>query len=72
MTRSQIALSLLVASFLCPSALAAGEAKTDKKGELLIGYVDMKRAIIEVEEGRRAKAALAKTFEIKQKALTVR
>lgn len=35
----------------------------------LIGYVNLQRAILEVEEGKRAKAELKKTFEKKQKAL---
>lgn len=39
------------------------------KGGTLIAYVNLQRAILEVEEGKRAKAALKVTFEKKQKAL---
>jgi outer membrane protein len=38
--------------------------------EMLIGYVDIQRAIVEVDEGKRAKEALKATFEKKQKALS--
>lgn len=38
----------------------------------VIGYVNMQRAILEVDEGKRAKAALKKSFEVKQQALTKR
>jgi outer membrane protein len=38
----------------------------------LIGYVNLQRAILEVEEGKRAKANLKKTFEKKQTDLSKR
>lgn len=38
----------------------------------MIGYVNIQRAILEVEEGRRAKDALKSTFENKQKRLSER
>ncbi len=36
------------------------------KGELLIGYVNLQRAILEVEEGKRAKNTLKKAFDKKK------
>ncbi len=40
--------------------------------EPVLGYVHLQRAILEVEEGKRAKEALRKTFEKKQQALSKR
>ncbi|HET7825405.1 MAG TPA: OmpH family outer membrane protein [Anaeromyxobacter sp.] len=45
------------------AALAPGLASAEQK----IGYVDLQRALNEVEEGRTAKAALKKDFDDKQK-----
>jgi len=39
-------------------------------GNVLIGYVNLQRAILEVEEGKRAKKDLKKTFDEKQKKLS--
>ncbi len=52
--------ALLVALALAP-ALARAEQK--------IGYVDLQRALNEVEEGKAAKASLKKDFDEKQKQL---
>ena len=38
--------------------------------EPLIGYVDLQKAILTVEEGKRAKASIRQTYEAKQKALS--
>ncbi len=57
-----VLLSLLVSSF----------AFAQKKDEVLIGYVNLQRAILEVEEGKRAKASLKVTFEAKQAELQKR
>ncbi len=40
-----------------------------KKGTNLIGYVSLQRAILEVEEGKRAKEGLKSTFEEKKKSI---
>lgn len=69
MLRSRLSAGILVvASLLISShrpALAKGE-------EVLIGYVNIQRAILEVEEGKRAKEVLKSTFEGKQKKLSER
>lgn len=49
------------------SFVASGVARA---AEPLIGYVDLQKAIVTVEEGKRAKEALRKTYEEKQKALS--
>lgn len=46
---------------------ATGEARAD---EPLIGFVDLQKAILTVEEGKRAKASIRKTYEAKQQALS--
>lgn len=55
-------------------ALVAGaltfETSEARAEDPLIGYVNLQRAILEVEEGKRAKAQLKKTFDKKQKALS--
>lgn len=40
-----------------------------RTGDLKIGYVDLRRAVGEVEDGKAAKAQLKKDFDQKQKAL---
>ena len=40
-----------------------------RTGDLKIGYVDLRRAVSEVEDGKAAKAQLKKDFDVKQKAL---
>lgn len=53
-----IALTVAMAGLVrASSAHAAG---------LMIGYVDLQRAILEVDEGKRAKASLKKAFEKKK------
>jgi outer membrane protein len=56
------ALSLLAGLLL---GLAPAPARADTK----IGYVDMQRALNEVDEGKTARAALKKEFDAKQKLL---
>lgn len=60
-----LAASLVAALLILPHRLSF--AKSD---DVLIGYVNVQRAILEVEEGKRAKDALKKIFEDKQKRLT--
>ncbi len=48
-----------------------GVAKVAQAKEV-IGYVNLQRAILEVDEGKRAKSALKKTFDEKQAALQKR
>src|SRR4051794_5115606 len=50
--------------------IAAAPARAANAKDVLIGYVNVQRAIVEVEEGKRAKDALKATFEKKQKALS--
>ncbi len=40
-----------------------------RNADLKIGYVDLRRAVSEVEDGKAAKAQLKKDFDVKQKAL---
>jgi len=58
--RHAILPSLLLALALVPAA-----ARAEQK----IGYVDLQRALNEVEEGKTAKALLQKDFAEKQKQL---
>ena len=61
--------SLALALFAPPHlALAQGPASA-APGEPKIGYVDMARALNDVEDGRSAKAKLKGDFELKQKKL---
>lgn len=60
---------LLLASFTM-FALFAGPTPVEAGAQPVIGYLNLQRAILEVEEGKRAKSALKKTFEKKQKALS--
>ena len=43
-----------------------------KQGVAVVGYVNLQRAILEVDEGKRATSKLKKTFEKKQKTLSQR
>jgi outer membrane protein len=54
---------------LCLLAASTARAAED---DLLIGYVDLQKAIQSVEEGRRAKSKLEKTFKKKQAALSAK
>ena len=66
-----LTLTIALASVaLSQTALAAPPAKGG--GDVTIGYVNVQRAILEVEEGKRAKNQLKVTFEEKQKKLTER
>lgn len=56
---------LLISAF----AIAALLGPTSAAAELKLGYVDLQRALNEVEEGKAAKAALKKDFDEKQKEL---
>jgi outer membrane protein len=51
-------------------ALAAGPALA--RADMKLGYVDLQRALNEVEEGKAAKALLKKDFDEKQKQLDVK
>ncbi|MBI2377598.1 MAG: OmpH family outer membrane protein [Deltaproteobacteria bacterium] len=69
-TRPVLTLALALAAFAALSAAApARSLAKPAANESLIGYVNLQRAILEVEEGKRAKSALKETFEKKQKAL---
>jgi outer membrane protein len=58
-----IAAALALAAALVPAAASA---------EQKIGYVDLQRALNEVDEGRVAKAALKKDFDEKQKQIDIK
>ncbi|MGB8930578.1 MAG: OmpH family outer membrane protein [Anaeromyxobacteraceae bacterium] len=61
MRNASVLASLLVAGMLAPSVVRAAELK--------IGYVDLQRAVSEVEEGKAARAQLKREFDEKQKKL---
>lgn len=61
-------LAIPAMTLLALSAYATEAAAADP----LIGYVNMQRAILEVEEGKRAKTQLQKKYEIKQRELSKR
>jgi outer membrane protein len=64
--------ALLLAALPLAQAQAQAQAQPPpKKGdETLIGYVSIQRAILETDEGKRAKAKLKGTFDEKQKKLS--
>jgi len=63
--RGFVLLTTLVAGLSAPIRASAAEPP-------LLGYVNLQRAILEVDEGKRAKANLQKTFEKKQSELSKR
>jgi outer membrane protein len=58
---------LLLSSVLLASSLAPTLARAEQK----IAYVDLQRALLEVDEGKKAKTDLKNDFDKKQKALDV-
>jgi outer membrane protein len=65
-----------IRNFLVPVALAvvagAGALPTTARAQQKIAYVDLQRALNEVEEGKAAKAGLKREFDQKQKLLDER
>jgi outer membrane protein len=61
MRNTILAASLVIAGQLAPGLAAAADLK--------IGYVDLQRAVSEVEEGKAARAQLKREFDDKQKKL---
>jgi outer membrane protein len=61
MRNTTLAASLVIAGLLAPGLAAAADLK--------IGYVDLQRAVSEVEEGKAARAQLKREFDEKQKKL---
>lgn len=61
MRNTILAASLVIAGLLAPGLAAAADLK--------IGYVDLQRAVSEVEEGKAARAQLKREFDEKQKKL---
>ncbi|HET9551597.1 MAG TPA: OmpH family outer membrane protein [Anaeromyxobacteraceae bacterium] len=57
---------------LAALALAAALAPAAARAELKLGYVDLQRALNEVDEGKAAKAQLKKDFDEKQKQLDLK
>lgn len=64
------ALVLSLAGFALVGVSVPAQAAPPKSGDLVLGYVNIQRAILEVEEGKRAKDSLRATFEEKQKKLS--
>lgn len=56
----------LAAALLVSVAAAPDAAAKPKNGDVVIGYVSLQRAILEVEEGKRAKEQLKTAFEGKK------
>jgi outer membrane protein len=52
--------------------LALRVLPAEAQGETRIGYVNLQRAILEVDEGKKAKSALKATFDEKQKRLSAK
>lgn len=63
---------LIQLSLLAVALLGAPKLAQAKPGEVVIGYVNMQRAILEVDEGKRARDGLRASFEAKKKALTAK
>jgi outer membrane protein len=61
----------LVYAFVAAGACFAAQ-NASAKDDLLIGYVEISRALVEVNEGKRAKDQLKAQFEKKQKELSDR
>lgn len=68
-TWSKLLITAIAATGLYAARLP--EAAAQQK-DTLIGYVNMQRAILETEEGKRAKKQLKDTFDVKQKNLSDR
>lgn len=64
-----IHLLTLAATVAATPAVTTPRAAHAEKQEIVLGYVNLQRAILEVDEGKRAKAALKTEFEKKQKLL---
>jgi outer membrane protein len=69
MRRALFCAGLAALAITARAPLARAQAKA---GDVVIGYVSIQRAILETEEGKRAKKQLKGTFEEKQKRLTDR
>jgi outer membrane protein len=67
MSKRLIAASMVIASALCAPRFAHAKGE-----DVVIGYVNIQRAILEVEEGKRAKENLKKTFDAKQASLSAK
>lgn len=66
-----LAVTAFAVASVCFVAHAAEAAPAAAgKEDMLIGYVDIQRALIEVNEGKRAKDQLKAQFEVKQKELS--
>jgi len=68
--RALSAFALAGACLLAHAANAAQPNAAGDKDDMLIGYVDIQRALLEVNEGKRAKDQLKATFDEKQKRLS--
>lgn len=61
--------SAVISAVLCAPVLLAGFAARAEEDEMKIGFVDLQRALNEVEEGAAAKAKLKAEFDEKQRML---
>jgi outer membrane protein len=59
----------MIRSILVGLVIAAGLARPALAEDMKIGFVDLRRALFETEDGRKARANLKKVFDVKQKEL---
>jgi outer membrane protein len=59
----------MIRSTLVGLVIAAGLIRPALAEDLKLGYVDLRRALYETEDGRKARASLKKVFDQKQKEL---
>src|SRR5262245_39453014 len=60
---------IMIRSWLVAVLISLGVARVSAAEEVKLGYVDLHRALNEIDEGRKAKANLKKVFDQKQKEL---
>ena len=68
----KLAVTMMVAMLVVGGVAAKAIAATEASGGSKFGYVDFNRALNEVEEGKKAKAALKAEFDQKQKELEMK
>ncbi len=66
---NQMEMKRMIRSTLVGLVIAAGLIRPALAEDLKLGYVDLRRALYETEDGRKARASLKKVFDQKQKEL---
>jgi len=66
---NQMEMKRMIRSTLVGLVIAAALIRPARAEEVKLGFVDMQRALIETEDGRKAHASLKKAFDQKQKEL---